>query len=424
MATAVPVAPRRLHPALSALREALLAVSVGVGIGVVVAINQEHPHWTHTMVLCGIAGLTIFSTAQLLGHGMDRWTCRLGRRGLLAARGVQFAVSGGVAWWVRTIVGEHWLGVGFGSDWPRYLLLTGGLAVAIGFTFYGFGVIRSRLEQSVARLKEIEFAEKELQMARELQSRLLPPPEIAGDGYRIAARNLPAHLVAGDFYDSFLLPDGAVGVVVGDVAGKGMAAALVMASVKAMLPLVAAERSAAETLRELNRRLAAELRGREFVALAFARLDAGSGAVELANAGLPDPYLLVRGQAPVAQIVPGPRLPLGVRREIEYRSLTLRLAAGDRLLLLTDGLAEAPVAAAGEPLGYAALGALVGAAPTAAGGGGGAPLAWIDALIERVRQATQPVLEDDWTALLLEWDGQTGAATAADVADVAAAGIR
>jgi sigma-B regulation protein RsbU (phosphoserine phosphatase) len=235
-------------------------------------------------------------------------------------------------------------------------------------------------------------------MARELQSRLLPPPEIAGDGYRIAARNLPAHLVAGDFYDSFLLPDGAVGVVVGDVAGKGMAAALIMASVKAMLPLIAASRSAAETLRELNRRLAAELPEREFVALAFARFEPAGGRIELANAGLPDPYLLAAGQAPAAQIVPGPRLPLGVRREVDYRSLNLRLAPGDRLLLLTDGLAEAP-AAGGEPLGYGALGGLL-----AADGGdrGEAPLAWVDGLLARVRAATQPVLEDDWTALLLE----------------------
>ena len=434
-----------------------MAVSVGLGIGVLVAVDQDRPHWINSMVLCGTAGLTIFGTSRLLGATMDRWTCRLDGRALLAVRGVQFAASGGVAWLVMTIVGERWLGLRFGSDWPRYLLLTAGLAVVMGFTFYGFSAIRSRLEASVARLKEVEFAEKELQMARELQSRLLPPPEIAGDGYRIAARNLPAHLVAGDFYDSFLLPDGAVGVVVGDVAGKGMAAALIMASVKAMLPLVAAERSAAETLREVNRRLATELRGREFVALAFARLEAASGKVELANAGLPDPYLLIHGQSPAPQAVPGPRLPLGVRREVEYSSLTLRLGAGDRLLLLTDGLAEATIAA-GEPLGYAALGALVGAAlepaprlaaPAAAGttaaatalpapampatampaparGGDAiaAPLAWIDALVERVRAATQPALEDDWTALLLEWSGPPGAAGAADVADVAAAGIR
>ncbi len=247
----------------------------------------------------------------------------------------------------------------------------------------------------------------------------------------MAARNLPARLVAGDFYDSFLLPDGAVGVAVGGVARQGLGAPHVMAAVKAMLPLIAAGRSAAATLRELNRRLAAELPGREFVALAVARFDPAGGRLELANAGLPDPYLLAPGQPPAPLVVPGPRLPLGVRRDVEYRSLALRLAPGERLLLFTDGLAEAP-AAGGEPLGYGALAALLavdgsggegaGAAEGAGGSGGGdgggdgggggqdvyhddereSPLAWIDRLLQRVRAATQPLLEDDWTALVLE----------------------
>jgi serine phosphatase RsbU (regulator of sigma subunit) len=85
-----------------------------------------------------------------------------------------------------------------------------------------------------------------------------------------------------------------------------------------------------------------------------------------------------------------------VRHEVAYEALEVRLEPGDRLVLLTDGLAEAPTAA-GEPLGYAALAALLAEGPA-----GLAPLAWIDALCDRVRSATGPVLEDDWTALLLE----------------------
>jgi Stage II sporulation protein E (SpoIIE) len=387
-----------------------MSLAVGVGIGLLMAISNGGHHFATYMILCGTGGLAIFATARLLSWPFDRLVRRLSRPAILVARGAQFAVSGVVAWFLVMAVGERWLDVRYGSDWPLYLAFTGGLAVTVGFTFYGFGVIRDRLEASVARLKEVEFAEKELQLARELQSRLLPPPEIVCAGYHIAARNLAARLVAGDFYDCFLLPDGALGVAVGDVAGKGMTAALIMASVKAMLPLVAAGRSAAETLREVNRRLAAELAGREFVALAFVRLEPAGGTLELANAGLPDPYLLVPGQPPAPLVVAGPRLPLGVRREVEYRSLRLRLGARDRLLLLSDGLPEAP-AAGGEPLGYAALAELVAAIGDTGGtggdGGGGEArsgdlLQWIDALIERVRAATQPTLEDDWTALLLE----------------------
>src|SRR5678815_3024556 len=94
---------------------------------------------------------------------------------------------------------------------------------------YTFGLMENRLRESVERVKEGEFAQKELQIAREIQQCLLPPPEVEGDGWRVSARNVPAYFVAGDFYDVFRLTDGAVGVVVADVAGKGLGASLVMA---------------------------------------------------------------------------------------------------------------------------------------------------------------------------------------------------
>ena len=70
------------------------------------------------------------------------------------------------------------------------------------------------------------------------EKRLLPPQRIEGQGFSIAARNFPAHMVAGDFYDVVKLDDGSVAVIVADVAGKGMGASLIMASVKAVLPFV------------------------------------------------------------------------------------------------------------------------------------------------------------------------------------------
>ena len=279
----------------------------------------------------------------------------------------------------------------------RPVAVIGIVAIAVGLSIYSYEVVRERLRASVSRLKEAEFAEKELELARGLQKRLLPPAEVEGEGYRVAARNLPARVVAGDFYDVFRLADGALGVVVADVAGKGMAAALVMASVKAVLPLVAAERSAAGTLAALNAKLAAELSPREFVALAYVRFDPRTGAVRLANAGLPDPYLLRRGAAAEPVAVPGPRLPLGVRREVHYQEAGLTLAPGERLLLATDGLAEAP-RADGEPLGYPALAELL----AGRGGAPAEPAAWLDDLLARVEAATRAEREDDWTALVLE----------------------
>jgi sigma-B regulation protein RsbU (phosphoserine phosphatase) len=202
-------------------------------------------------------------------------------------------------------------------------------------------------------------------------------------------------VVAGDFYDVLRRADGSVDVVVADVAGKGFAASLIMASVKAMLPFVTAEGGVAESLADLNRRLALELGRGEFVALTLARYRPAERLVEIANAGAPDPYLVRPGQPPQPLSVPGPRLPLGARPEVAYASRTVEVADDGRLLLLTDGLPEARDAA-GEPLGYQALESMLGQGPSA-----GSPSSWLSSLFDDVQKRTGRVPEDDWTAAML-----------------------
>jgi len=236
------------------------------------------------------------------------------------------------------------------------------------------------------------LAARELELAREIQRRLLPPREIRGKRFHTAARNLPAQFVAGDFYDVFELPDGSLALVVADVAGKGMGASLIMASVKAMLPLIAADNSVTETLGILNAKLVEELAPREFVALALARFEPARHQLEIANAGLPDPYHL--GIDTRAVEVPGTRLPLGVRPGVSYDSVVLELAEHERLLMLTDGLPEASIDV-GEPLGYEALEALLDHREAN-------PVTWLDRLLERLADVTTEGQQDDITALVLE----------------------
>lgn len=245
------------------------------------------------------------------------------------------------------------------------------------------------------KLVQQELGRRELEMARDVQRRLLPPAELTGEGWQVAARCLPARVVAGDFYDVLQRADGSVDVVVADVAGKGFAASLIMASVKAMLPFVTAAGGVAESLTDLNHRLALELGRGEFVALAMARYRPNEQVVELANAGIPDPYLIRAGQAPVPLSVPGPRLPLGVRQEVSYASRTAEVAADQQLLLLTDGLPEARDTT-GEPLGYPALETLLSQEPPAE-----SPTAWLTSLFDRVQRRTGRTPEDDWTAAML-----------------------
>jgi serine phosphatase RsbU (regulator of sigma subunit) len=248
-----------------------------------------------------------------------------------------------------------------------------------------------QLEKLVAK----ELGRRELEMARDVQRRLLPPSELAGQGWEVAARCQPARVVAGDFYDVLQRADGTVALVVADVAGKGFAASLIMASAKAMLPFITAEGSVAESLTELNRRLAVELGRGEFVALTLARYSPAEGEVEIANAGAPDPYVIQAEQPPRPLSVPGPRLPLGIRREVTYASRTVEVASDQRLLLLTDGLPEAQ-SAAGEPLGYQALEAMLAEQPAQ-----DSPAEWLAGLFDSVQRRTGRAPEDDWTAALL-----------------------
>lgn len=257
-----------------------------------------------------------------------------------------------------------------------------------GLAAYGYERLKDRLRTSIEQLKEKEFAEKELELARELQSRMLSAPEIAADGYRISARNLAARWVAGDFYDVFQYGDGTVGIAIADVAGKGMAASLITASVKAVLPLLAANRGVDEAIMALNEKLVGELSKREFVALALARYDPKAGSLSFVNAGLPDPYLLHSSGAEAVEAT-GPRLPLGLRRGTRYESHHVQLEPGDALLFLSDGLPEAPMSD-GDQLGYERLSEIVrDAGPD------------VDALLERVNAVTGAARDDDQTVVML-----------------------
>jgi serine phosphatase RsbU (regulator of sigma subunit) len=378
----------------------LLKGGAGVfGIGVVVSLVAQFGAGALRLldlVLSGFASVLVFLIiCGLLTFLLHPIQLLSGLRKATALAGV-FFFAGALAWLVTQVLLVT-LGLAPAPNWNQIatsIAISGLLAILFGTGFYLYEAMRQQMLESASRLKEAEFAEKELALARSIQDRLLPPTELSGEGYRIAARHLPARFVAGDFFDVFSLPDGALGLVVADVAGKGVGASLVMASVKAVLPLLAAGRTVEETLVALNEKLCDELERRQFVALVYARYEPNSGELRLANAGLPDPYLLRRNADPQPLSVEGPRMPLGVRRDQTYLATQATLSAGEGLLLFTDGLPEA-ADAAGEPLGYEALAEMLPALESEPG-------VWLDELFASVRQATAAELDDDWTALLLE----------------------
>jgi len=384
------VAPSRF------VRRSVISVFIGLGITFLTTFGVPIEWRLRVLAYGGLGGFLINAWCHILAHAFSGWLARHAQGSRLVFAGVYF-LGGLLGLVTASVIAVATSLMPFStirSFFPLIALSSSAAAVVVGLVFYSFGLMENRLRESVERLKEHEFAEKELQLAREIQQCLLPPQEMEGDGYRLAARNVPALFVAGDFYDVFRLADGALGVVVADVAGKGMASSLVMATVKAVLPLIAADRSVEETLAELNRKLVADLGPREFVALAYVRYEAG-GAFTLGNAGLPDPYRLAAGRSPQALSVPGERMPLGARGESRYQALSGHLESGERVILLTDGLPEAMMAT-DEPMGYPALESLLAASDPAT------PSVFLDDLFRRVREASVPALQDDLTALVLE----------------------
>jgi hypothetical protein len=377
-------------------REAILSTLLGVGVAFLMFLQRPQSFGWRIAVYGALTGFAIYFCCRTLHRLVAE---PIYRRGVLPrplAVVIVYCFGGAVGWSISTFLAQLAGLIHFTYERRDVLIalaVMGSLGIVVGLAFYSFGFLEGRLRESVERLKEAEFAEKELELARDIQSRLLPPPIVEGEGFRVTARNLPARFVAGDFYDVFHLADGNLGLVIADVSGKGIGASLIMASVKAVVPLVAAGRSAADTLTQLNRKLSRELAPREFVALCFARFDAARGILEIANAGLPDPYRLREDGSAESLPTPGARLPLGSRRDTAYESLSVQLGRTDRVLFVTDGLPEAPTPA-GEPLGYEALAGLIASSSARD------PL--LDRLFDSVRAATSETLEDDWTALLLE----------------------
>ncbi len=264
-----------------------------------------------------------------------------------------------------------------------------GLGILGGVMLARFRRGEAERQQAALDAQAAAFARQQLELARDLQQRLLPPASLESEHYRIRAGNLPAAYVAGDFYDLVPLAGGGLLIVLADVAGKGVAAGLIMATVKAMIPLLATEdQNVAPLLGQLNERLSGRLPHREFVALALALYRPDEGTLTLANAALPDPILLPSAGSSRPIVVPGPRYPIGIRRKLNYESVTVKLAPGDRLLLFTDGLPEASVA--GEPLGYERLSAEVQRCR-----------AEIDVLFETLEKLGA-AHDDDWTAIVFE----------------------
>ena len=187
--------------------------------------------------------------------------------------------------------------------------------------------------------REKELMQKELREAQRIQLGLLPgtPPVIAG--FSLGGICLPSREVGGDWFDYIPLPDGRLAVVLADVSGKGMGAALLMSSTRTVLRLACqAGQPPGEVLSHVNGVLLKDFPTTRFVTMIYGILDASNRTFVFANGGHPHPLLVDSGEARFLATEAG--LPLGIQEGC-FSERTVHLEPGSRLVLYSDGVTEA-----------------------------------------------------------------------------------
>jgi serine phosphatase RsbU (regulator of sigma subunit) len=205
------------------------------------------------------------------------------------------------------------------------------------------------LRQAARAMSSVALRRQELMLAGRLQASLLPesPPHL--DGWQLAATWRPARETAGDFYDFIELPNGLLGLLVADVADKGMGAALYMALSRTLIRAFAGETPDRPdlVLQAVNQRMLADADTGHFVTVFYGVLDPKNGILSYSNAGHNPPFLLNlaystrsrRAAHPQGLSKTGPVL--GVIGDADWRMEEIQFSPGDLLLIYTDGVLDA-----------------------------------------------------------------------------------
>ncbi len=249
----------------------------------------------------------------------------------------------------------------------------------------------------VAEARRIRL-EKELQVAREVQAGLVPREMPDLPGFSLAGAWHPAREVGGDFYDIFPLDEGHWGMVIGDVADKGTAAALYMAMVRSLILSGALRhRSPAAVLTEVNQTILRQSSEMILVTVFLAVLDPEKRTLQYANAGHNPP--MVRRAAGTFESLTRTGSALGVLEELQLSEVTIALGRGDAIVMYTDGVTEARNPRK-DDYGTDRLTAAIAAAPRKAS----ELLTYIEADLDAFKAGTGVPQQDDIAFLVLSTD--------------------
>ena len=196
------------------------------------------------------------------------------------------------------------------------------------------------LENLTAEITQRERISREIEIAREVQERLFPQSYPKVPGVDLAGYCRPAQAVGGDYYDFFVLGDGRLALALGDISGKGISAALLMASLRASLRSIASlqQTDLAGLIRHVNSLVYESSTTNRYATFFYAEYDPGTGLLAFVNAGHNPPYIL-RGTQAIPLKATG--TVVGLLPDAEYAQATIPMHAGDVLLAFTDGISEA-----------------------------------------------------------------------------------
>jgi sigma-B regulation protein RsbU (phosphoserine phosphatase) len=201
---------------------------------------------------------------------------------------------------------------------------------------------RLRVEAEEKKRLELEIRdrERELELARGIQMSLVPSVPLLRGPWEVHGRVVPARQVGGDYFDYFPLDGGRFAITIADVSGKGVPAALLMSNVQASLRAFCnGDREITEAISQVNRSVARSASGGKFITLFYGEVDVERGMLRFTNAGHNYP-MLRRADGSIEELREGGLL-LGFLDDAAYACGETRFAAGDALLLYSDGISEA-----------------------------------------------------------------------------------
>lgn len=348
----------------------------------------QRPDWmplleTTTLLL---GGLLLIATIPVLRPRYAVISFTALSLGLIAAGFVAFQLG-------------HWLFDGA----TQALLLAPAFILLLGNTLVAADIRRREAESQLQRSREdAARVAGELDAARRIQMGLLPDPArlfAAETRFSIAALLEPAAAVGGDYYDCFRLDDRRLCLAIGDVSGKGVPASLFMAISKTLTGVLTRRQAdLALAVRDIERELNRENGEYLFVTAFIAVLDQASGDLEYVCAGHDAPILQRDGELLRIDVAENAGPPLCAADDYPYQAARIRLQAGDRLCLFTDGVTEA---SNGQSLfGQERLQSAIREAAA------GDPQTVVTALRDAVRrfEAGHPA-SDDLTLLVMHWNG-------------------